>query len=277
MNNELSCIMQPTVSIVMPVYNTAPFLRQAIDSILQQTFDDFEFIIISDGSTDGSDEIVKSYTDNRIKYERNDMNTGLVNTLNKGVKFANGKYIARMDGDDIALPQRLEKQYNYMRAHPEVDLLATVVQLIDEKGTDIGFWTEDKNHVSAEQIQKFMPVNNCIAHPTVMAKGEVFRQYAYDADQKQAEDYDLWLRMLADRRQFHKLEDITVLHRILPKSFTRSQQRNISFKLARTKYRFFFRQLGNGTLNSFTLRTALFAIADSFMGLLKAIKLLLKR
>ncbi len=265
------------VSIVMPVYNTAPYLRQAIDSILQQTFADFEFIIINDGSTDETEEIVSGYGDNRIKYMKNEKNSGLVNTLNKGLEQALGKYIARMDGDDIALPQRLERQYSYLQLHREVDVLACVVQLINEKGNSIGFWDDDKNNTTPERIRSFMSVNNCIAHPGVMAKAELLKQYRYNPDQKQAEDYDLWLRILSDGKAIHKLEEIHLLHRILPKSFTRSQQKNIYFRLAVTKYRFFAQQLGKGKLNSFTLRTVFFATADSIGGFLKGIKLLLTR
>jgi glycosyltransferase involved in cell wall biosynthesis len=265
------------VSIVMPVYNTAPYLRQAIDSILQQTFADFEFIIINDGSTDESGEIASEYTDHRIKYSKNEKNSGLVYTLNKGIEQAKGHYIARMDGDDIALPHRLEKQYNYLRLHEGVDLLASVVQLINEKGNSIGFWEDDKNNISPGEIRRFMAVNNCIAHPSIMAKADMFKQYRYDSDQYQAEDYDLWLRMLADGKKFHKLPDALLLHRVLPRSFTRSQQKNIFYKLATTKFRFFVRQLGKGRLNGFTLRTALFSITDSIRGFFKATKLLFKK
>jgi hypothetical protein len=149
--------------------------------------------------------------------------------------------------------------------------------LNNENANKIGFWEEDKNNISPLRITRFMAVNNCIAHPSIMAKADTFKQYQYDSEQHQAEDYDLWLRMLADGREFHKLPDVLLLHRILPRSFTRSQQKNIFYKLAETKSRFFVRQLAKGRLNSFTLRTALFSITDSLRGFFKAIKLFFNR
>src|SRR5215218_8078213 len=98
----------PKISVILPVYNAEKYLKAAIDSILNQTFPDFELLIINDGSSDGSEKIIKSYTDNRIVYVKNGENSGLINTLNKGIDLATGEFIARMDGDDIAVPERFE-------------------------------------------------------------------------------------------------------------------------------------------------------------------------
>ena len=109
----------PLVSILMPVYNSEKYLREAIKSILNQTFTNFELIIINDGSTDNSLKIIKSFKDNRIKIIKNKGNLGLIKTLNKGIDLAQGKYIARMDADDIAMPKRLEKQIAFFNENPD--------------------------------------------------------------------------------------------------------------------------------------------------------------
>ncbi|MFN7280529.1 MAG: glycosyltransferase, partial [bacterium] len=194
----------PLVSIVMPVYNTAPFLEEAVQSILHQTFTDFEFIIIDDGSTDESLDILKSFRDERILVLSNGINRGLVFTLHRGLNAARGRYIARMDGDDVSLPDRLQRQVDYMNTHPEADLLATCVDLIDEEGRNTGVWEDDRLHISPESIRSFLPVNNSLAHPSVLARAEVIRALGYRAEQRDAEDYDLWLRWASAGHSLHK-------------------------------------------------------------------------
>ena len=116
----------PVISVIMPVYNTKEkFLREAVESILNQTFTDFEFIIINDGSDSITEDIILSYKDLRIKYLKNEQNLGIVQSLNKAVKTAKGKYIARMDADDISMPHRLEKQYEFMENHPQCGVCGT--------------------------------------------------------------------------------------------------------------------------------------------------------
>ena len=111
-----------TVTVLMPVYNGEMYLREAIDSILHQTFTDFEFLIINDGSTDNSETIILSYDDSRIRYEKNDSNLKLIATLNKGIELAKGKYIVRMDADDISIPDRIEKQVAFLEKNPDVGI-----------------------------------------------------------------------------------------------------------------------------------------------------------
>ncbi|MBU2018619.1 MAG: glycosyltransferase family 2 protein, partial [Bacteroidetes bacterium] len=117
----------------MSVYNGDKFLFEAIDSILHQTFTDFEFLIINDGSTDKTEEIILSFNDTRIVYHKNMSNEGLINCLNFGLLIAKGDYIARMDADDIAYPQRFEKQFLFMESNPEVGLLGSWVETIEEQ------------------------------------------------------------------------------------------------------------------------------------------------
>ena len=118
----------PSISVVMPAYNAEKYLREDIDSILAQTYDDFEFIIINDGSIDRTKEIILSYSDPRIVYIENEQNSGICVTLNKGLDTAKGRYIVRMDSDDIALPQRLEIQVRYMDANPDVGVAGSMVE-----------------------------------------------------------------------------------------------------------------------------------------------------
>src|ERR1017187_7276972 len=115
----------PYITVLMPVYNAAPFLREAIDSILNQTFKNFELLIINDGSTDNCEEIILTYKDPRIRYIKNETNIKLISTLNKGIKLSKGKYIVRMDADDISFPDRIEKQVNYMETNPAIALCGT--------------------------------------------------------------------------------------------------------------------------------------------------------
>lgn len=114
--------LRPIISVIMPAYNAENYLREAIDSILNQSFQDFEFLIINDGSTDHTEEIIFSYSDNRIKYIKNETNIKLIASLNKGLKLAQGKYIARMDADDISLKGRLEKQVYFMENNLDIGI-----------------------------------------------------------------------------------------------------------------------------------------------------------
>jgi glycosyltransferase involved in cell wall biosynthesis len=259
----------------MPVYNAAPHLAEAIGSMLGQTYTDFECIILNDGSTDDSDRVIRSFTDPRIRYLQNDGNKGLVYTLNRGIEEARGEWIARMDGDDISLPDRLRRQADYLEAHPQVDLVATVVKLIDAEGQPLGFWKEDRDHVAETAIRDFLPLNNCIAHPTVMARTSVLRRFRYLDSQKQAEDYDLWLRMVAAGRILHKIGEPLLLHRILPRSFTRQRQDNVFFKMAETKLRFALNEVRHGNWSTPVIRAGLRSFSDYGKGYLKEFKKLL--
>jgi glycosyltransferase involved in cell wall biosynthesis len=261
----------PTVSVIMPVFNTAEHLGEAIQSILDQRYANFEFIIINDGSTDHSKQIINSFNDPRIITLENEQNQGLVFTLNRGVNLARGEWIARMDGDDISLPIRFEEQMQYLHNHPYVDVLATTVQLIDEHGTDAGIWADDYANILPNQILDYLPVNNCIAHPSVMVRTQVLKKFTYLAEQAQAEDYDLWLRIAANGYVIHKLDHTLLKHRITRFSFTRSRQQNVYSKLATTKFRFAKNAWKNGNHSSFVRRTYWYACLDAVKAWLKPI------
>ena len=263
---------KPRVSVIMPVYNTAIYLGEAMVSVLSQTFSDFEFLIINDGSTDDCDAVISRFHDSRIRYLKNEQNMGLVYTLNRGIDEARGQWIARMDGDDISLPDRFAEQMLYLSSHPEVDVLACRVELIDENGNSSGEWREDAAAVAAEEIIDHLPVNNCIAHPTVMISADVLKQFRYLPEQSQAEDYDLWLRLAASGKIIHKLDKILLKHRIIRSSFTRSRQQNVFAKLAETKFRFVSYARKNGISGSLVRKTYINACMDKILSWLKPIK-----
>jgi len=259
----------PLVSVVMPVHNTAPFLKKAVESMLNQDYGNIELILIDDGSTDHSAEVLAGLRDSRIRLFRNEGNMGLVYTLNRGLALANGTYIARMDGDDQSLPGRISSQVAYLDAHPEAGVVAARVELIDEQGNPIGVWEDESRHTTARDIRNFLPLNNCIAHPSVMARASLLKKYAYRQEQAQSEDYDLWLRMAADGIGIHKIGEVLLRHRIVSSSYTRKRQKNVFGKLAETKRRFALHAIAGGRINGFVLKTLFHSGIDSAKALIK--------
>ena len=154
---------EPDVTVLLPVFNGALFLHQAIESILSQSFDNFELLIINDGSSDDSEKIIHSYSDHRINYVNNGQNIGLVATLNKGINLARGKYIARMDADDISIANRLKEQKEYLDQHSEVSFVASTINRIDQNGDIKGVWSLDQKTITIDSIRKTLIFKNCNA------------------------------------------------------------------------------------------------------------------
>jgi glycosyltransferase involved in cell wall biosynthesis len=184
---------RPRLTILMPVYNAEKFLRKSITSILNQTFTDFEFIVFNDGSTDNSQEIIKQYadSDNRIKYFSSKRNKGYVYFLNKGLKLSRTEYIARMDGDDISLPRRFEKQVAFMDKHKEIGVCGTFLKTF---GYRKSVWPLPKQH---DDILAGMLFENMLHHPTVIIRGKMVSDFneLYKAEFMPAEDYEYWVRL----------------------------------------------------------------------------------
>jgi glycosyltransferase involved in cell wall biosynthesis len=192
MDNAIDQI-SPSVSVVMSVYNSENYLREAIDSVLNQSFSDFEFIIINDGSIDNSPSIINSYSDKRIVLIENDENKGLIYSLNKGIEIAKGKFIARMDADDICLPKRLELQVAEFNANPNAIIVGSDYYLLNgDKETYI------KNRNDSDYQKAVLLFTPCFCHPTVMMKN-IFsdKNICYDKDYVHAEDYKLWTDLYA--------------------------------------------------------------------------------
>src|SRR5215471_16761699 len=182
----------PRVSVVMAVYNAERYLEEAVRSILGQTCDDFEFIIIDDGSTDRSPAMLKSFADEdrRLNIHRQP-NSGLIASLNKAFGLARGAYVARMDADDISLPRRFEKQVQYLDAHKEIGVLGTWIQDIGADGQPGPIWPLP---TSPATTRWFLMFGNCLAHPSAMMRRELSQSLGYRAAAVHVEDYDLWIR-----------------------------------------------------------------------------------
>ena len=193
----------------MPVYNAEKYLREAMDSILTQTFRDFEFLIINDGSTDSSKAIIRAYIDPRIRYVENETNIRLIATLNKGIELAMGEYIVRMDADDISEPQRIAKQVEFMDTHPQVGLCGSFMRTIGlERNYDIHYQTEH----DAIKFRLFFDTH--FPHPTAIIRKPVLmhHQLRFDKAYIHAEDFELWTRM-ADVCKIAILPEILVIKR----------------------------------------------------------------
>lgn len=182
--------LKPLVSVLMPVYNAENFLKEAIDSILCQSYKNFEFIIINDGSTDKSLNIIKSYKNKRIKLINHKTNKGLIFSLNEGIKIAKGKYIVRMDADDISLKNRIRIQTKYMESHPKIGICGTWIETF---GSGSSIWETSKN---SDYIKTRMLMESSIAHPSVIIRKNALldNNLFYRKDYIHAEDYDLWVR-----------------------------------------------------------------------------------
>ena len=183
----------PKVTVLMSVYNGEKYLQEAIDSILVQTFKDFEFLIINDGSADKTGEILKSYNDPRIKIIDNKKNIGLTKSLNIGLRIAKGEYIARQDADDISMPERLEKEIVFLDNNKNVGLVGTYYFEINEKGKVLYITRPlDDNDALKEKLLKV----NQFGHGSVIFRKECIETVGpYRKEFKSAQDYDLWLRI----------------------------------------------------------------------------------
>lgn len=184
----------PKISVIMSVYNGIPYLKEAVESILNQTYDNFEFIIVDDASIDSSWQYLKSLKDKRIKLIKNKKNLGLAASLNKTLRQAQGDYVARMDADDINLPNRFQKQVNFLNAHRDYILVGSQVQWVDENENSISGFDVPQTD---EEIRKKLIWRNQIHHATVMfRKSDIEKIGAYKTRLNGVEDYDLWFRVI---------------------------------------------------------------------------------
>lgn len=208
----------PKVTVLMAVYNGECYLREAIDSILDQTFQDFEFLIINDGSTDSTREIIRSYNDSRICSIDNECNLGLTRSLNKGLKLATGELIARQDGDDISEPERLAKQVAFLETHPEVALVGTFYKDIDSEGNLIG---ECSLPCDCTQIRWDILFYCPFVHSAVMFRKHTIAEQigSYNETFLYAQDYDLWWR-IARHLPVANINEYLMKLRINPSSMT---------------------------------------------------------
>ncbi len=204
----------------MSVYNGAKFLDEAIDSILSQTFTDFEFIIIDDASSDTSLQVINSYKDARIIVLQNTKNIGLTKSLNIGIAEAKGKYIARMDADDISMPKRLEKQFDFMEEHPEFAFCGSKAISINEEGQEVKYLPDtvcDKDIILA-----YIFFKNMFIHSTLFIEKKVLTDVGgYDEEFTRSQDYRLYLKLFTNNYFGTNLNEYTLKYRITKNGVTR--------------------------------------------------------
>lgn len=186
----------PAITVLMPVYNGEKYLKEAIESILNQTFTDFEFLIINDGSKDNSALMIKQYGDKRIKLIQHKANLGLIKTLNEGMKLAKGRYLARMDADDISAPTRLFKQFTFMEKRPGVAVCGSWARGIDENGKRTSALKAPSGLVMKYNYWKPSP----IIHPSAFMRLSAVSKHQFDDNALHAEDYDFWLKVAKDSK-----------------------------------------------------------------------------
>lgn len=243
----------PRISIVMPVFNGEEFLRQAIDSVLNQTFTDFEFIIVNDGSTDKTESIIKQYTDIRIQYHKL-THAGFTKASNFGLQKAAGKYIARIDADDLWHKEKLKQQYAYLTNHSSVKLLGTFTEYINSKGKTIGL--RGKQIPDGELFFRMCEYNHLI-HSSVIFNSEILDEIGY-YNEKFANciDYDLWIRIL---QKFHGyiLPEFLTKYRISINMMSLRKRRQQNIEIVKIKLKA-FRKAG------FKLRFIKFLLTDIY-------------
>jgi glycosyltransferase involved in cell wall biosynthesis len=223
-------LTEPIISVIMPAYNAENYIAEAIQSILNQTFKNFEFIIINDGSTDKTESIIKKFDDSRIIYVKNDLNKNIVESLNFGIELARGLYIARMDADDISMPNRLETQLFFIEKN-NFDIVGTWVNnfstpyvhsilKLPEKSSDIFFFT-----------LLFSP----LIHSSILGRSILFKEYKYCKDFEYVEDLELWIRCILNDKLIGNVPEVLLKYRISEGQIT--QRKNLIQKKLSNKIR----------------------------------------
>jgi glycosyltransferase involved in cell wall biosynthesis len=221
----------PLVSVLMPVYNCEKFLHEAVESILDQTLADFELITIDDGSTDGSRAILEEYRhrDKRMVFSALPKNEGVAVASNQGLKMARGKYIARMDADDISLPHRFEKQVAFLEMHSEIDIIGSAISLVDDRGHKIGLISVPLDDLAIRWKGCF---STPLMHPTIMFRRSIIVEHDliyYGGPSEKSDDVDFLLRFLEYGKAANFAEPLYV-YRIRPGSISSQYRTNVVSK-----------------------------------------------
>lgn len=233
----------PLVSVILPVYNGLPYIRESIDSILNQTFRDFELIIVNDGSIDGSENVIDSYSDNKI-IVINQENQGLAKSLNNALRIAKGEYIARQDADDISMPNRLKLEVEFLNAHPECGIVGSWSKIWHENTPT----NRGHHHPSDNGTLQFLSIfDSFFVHSSVMARKSIIDLaggYPLDPERNPPEDFDLWSRM----RLLCELRNIPVplvIYRELSNSISREKAELIQDRVHKIACENLFKILDN--------------------------------
>jgi len=260
----------PAVSVIIPAYNAAQYIEAAVQSMLQQTLQDIEIIIVDDASTDDTVAVVESIPDDRIILLQNDINLGVALSLNRAIQQCKAQLIARMDADDVSHSERLQVQVDYLNDHPELAAVDVLQQYMDDNG--VGLNRTNEVITGSARIRKIMPWRNCLGHPSIMYRAEIVRKYKYR--QIVYEDYDLWLRILNDGLEIDKLLRPLLAFRMHASSITaRAQKINIHFSnIVKTK-RYYLSNLSfRQRLSMFNINVMLSLIKDGATWYFKRLK-----
>ena len=214
--------MNPKISIILPNYNNEKYLKEAIESVLYQTYTNFELIIVDDASTDGSLEIIRAFNDKRIKVITSEVNRHVAYASNLGIKYASGEYIAKIDSDDIWENQKLEKQIEFMENHKEYGGCFTRANIIDGKSEDANIkykvifdlFEKAKNQSQKEWLRFFLSEGNCLCNSSSLIRKCIFEKIDgfFNLAYVGAEDYELWVRMVI-RYPIYVLDERLVRYR----------------------------------------------------------------
>lgn len=215
----------PEITVILPVYNAEKYVASSVESILKQTFDNFELILIDDGSTDRSLEVLQRFaaSDDRVAVHTRE-NRGLIETLNEGISRAKGAYIARMDADDIATPDRFLEQISFLKKN-DYDICGSAIQCFDQKSL---IW---RYPLTPEEIEIHLLFNSPFAHPTVMCRATVLKALKYSSDFPSAEDYDLWQRVWKGGFKGGNIDKVLLYYRVHPLQVSQTRgplQRNLA-------------------------------------------------
>lgn len=196
----------PKVTFLLPAYNAESYISETLDSLLNQDYKDYDILVIDDGSTDNTYEVISHFNSNKIKLIRNESNLGLIKTLNKGLSLIQSKYIARIDSDDLCMTNRLDRQVSYMDSNSNCGVCGSSIQYFPSAFTL-------KLPVNDSRIKFDLIFRNAIAHPSVMLRNSVLQNFKYSEYFPNAEDYELWTRM-APQTRFFNLPEVLVKYRI---------------------------------------------------------------
>jgi radical SAM superfamily enzyme YgiQ (UPF0313 family)/glycosyltransferase involved in cell wall biosynthesis len=239
-------VINPVISVVMSVYNGEKYLAQAIRSVLGQSFPNFEFIIVNDASTDRSEEIIKNFDDPRIKLVRNESNIGLTSSLVKGFSLAKGKYVARMDADDISLPHRFETEVHFLDTHQDYALVGSSYYLINDTGEKQGIIPV---LLCNDELKKELPGKNWFCHGSILIRKTAYDSVGgYSTDFRCAQDYDLWLR-IAEQFKIENIEEPLYCWRDSPECVSRANAEEQQMFAARAKENAVLRRASKVTVN----------------------------
>lgn len=221
------------ISIIMPVKDAEPYIRDSVESILSQTYDNLEFVIIDDGSTDNTLNIIESYKDDRIKlYKRESL--GLIEQLNFGIKESSGNFIARMDADDIVNPDKLKLQIDFLKQNMGIQLVGTNFEFIDEKGNSLMQKTLPEKH---EDIEFMMPFIDSVLHSSILTyKNILVESGGYDKEYTSAEDDELFLRLLSRGYRMHNIQLPLYKYRLVERPYEHYELQKINYYKCGLKY-----------------------------------------